>query len=182
MKIRSLVALLAAVLLPLASCSKGTPSPSSEAASGTLPAALADTGDMSKIAKALTDTGIAGIFQDKGGSYTLLAPTDAAFAKFKDADKLFSGDEGRAALAELLRQQILPGYLQPDDISAAIKTAKDGKVTMTTMDGSDLQFSMDNGTILVTSPDGVTAHVTGKPVKGEKSLAIPVDAVLKKPE
>lgn len=179
MKFRSLFLVTSALLILLEACS-GSTAPTAEGTIESIPEALDDAAGMSKAAMALKKTGIADIFAGQG-SYTFLAPIDSAFGKLGSSDNLFESDEGLPALAALLRLHIVPGYLSPADISAAIKAAPDGKVTMRAMDGSELVFTASGDELVVTGQDGVGANLTGEPISSNLSIAIPVDAVLKVP-
>lgn len=166
------------VLLLLNACSDATV-PVVEGTLEAIPEALDSTANMSKAASALSKTGVAAIFADQG-SYTFFAPSDAAFDKLDSSTNLFDSDDGLPALAALLRLHIVPGYLSPADISAAIEAAPDGKATMRAMDGSDLIFTASEENLIVTGPDGFSANLSGQPISNELSIAIPVDTVLRK--
>lgn len=180
MKFRSLFVVASGMLLLLEACSGSSAPAAEEGTIEAIPEALGHTAGMSKSATALKKTGIAGIFADQG-SYTFLAPNDGAFGKLDSADNIFDSDDGPPALAALLRMHIMPGYLSPADISAAIEAAPDGRVTMRAMDGSELVFTALGEMLVVTGPDGVSANLTGEPVSGDSSIAIPVDAILGMP-
>jgi uncharacterized surface protein with fasciclin (FAS1) repeats len=183
---RSLLAAAALALLPLTACSQkadggadgkaaATPAPSDE----TLAAELAKTDDLSKLNDALRDTGLSQVF-DNGASYTIFAPTDAAFDKLGDTGKALMSQDQRAVLTAVLRDHIVPGYLTPDDIGTAID-AQGGKVNVRTMGDHKLTFTRDGTAYRVTSDDGSTALIAGDPVTASDGVAIPVDGVLKKP-
>lgn len=183
----------------LASCSlgacakEGTPegtAPSDDASAGiqadavvpaskSVPAALDDADGLQTVAEALKETGIAGAFEGKG-SYTLLAPEDDAFAQLGDAGKQITGAKDHAALAALLKDHILPGYVTPQDISRAIDASKEGQVSMPTISGTKLTFAKSGDKVIVSAPDGSQATLDGIPIAGGSSIAIPVSAVLKK--
>ena len=143
-----------------------------------VPDALDDTDGMQTVAEALKETGLKSVFEGKG-SYTLLAPEDASFEKLGDAGKALTGGPDHAALAALLKDHIVPGYLTPDDIGAAIAASKKGSVEMTTMGGTRLTFSKAGDGIRIAAPDGATATIDGAPVAGKASSALPIQGVLK---
>ncbi|HKT86605.1 MAG TPA: fasciclin domain-containing protein [Novosphingobium sp.] len=144
-----------------------------------LPDVLDDADGLQIVAESLKETGIAGIFKGRG-SYTLLAPEDAAFAQLGDAGKELTGSTDHTALAALLRDHLIPGYMTPQDISAAIDASKDRQVLMTTVSGRKLTFAKSDGTVTITAPDGSQANIDGGALAGGSSVAIPVNAVLKK--
>lgn len=182
------LALLAACTLALGACSGGA-SPSDEASPAevvdltpeteTLATALDNTDGVQTMAEALKETGIAGIFQGKG-SYTLLAPDDDAFAALGDAGKALTGSSDHAALAALIKDHLLPGYVTPQDLGAAIDASDNGQVTMTTLSGQGLTFTRSGDAITVSAPDGSQATLEADPVAAETSIAIPIDGVLRK--
>lgn len=183
-----LTAAFLASILALSGCSK-EPAPSTEATGSTEAAAvpteqsvpdLLDNADgMQVTAEALKETGIAGIFKSKG-SYTLLAPEDAAFEQLGDTAKELTQTSDHAALAALLKDHLIPGYLTPQDISAAIDASKDGQVSMAAVSGKELTFAKSGDTVTVSAPDGSEAKIDGAPLSGGSSVAIPVNAILRK--
>lgn len=186
-KTRPTFVLLATMAMALSACS-GDKSPD-DASTGaaqalapgskTVPDALDDAAGMQTMAEALKETGLAGIFKGKG-SYTLLAPEDAAFEQLGTKARELTGSSDHAALAALLKNHLIPGYMTPQDISAAIDASGNGQVSMPTVGGDKLTFTKANGAITVTAPDGSQASVDGEPIAGGSSLAIPVNGILRK--
>ena len=121
----SLAIAAAAALLALAGCSKSSEGTSADTAAtatpspDTLAEALSKQKDLSTLRQALNDTGLSQVF-DNSSSYTIFAPTDAAFAKLGDAVRTLRQTNQRAVLSAVLRDHIVPGYLTPDDIGTAI--------------------------------------------------------------
>lgn len=180
-------ALLVASILAIGGCSKD-PAPTGEstvASEAAVPAAqsvpdlLDNTDGVQIVAEALKETGIAGIFKGKG-SYTLLAPEDIAFEQLGDTGKALTESEDHAALAALLKDHLIPGYLTPQDISAAIDASKDGQVSMTSVSGKELVFTKSGAAITASAPDGSEAKIDGAALAGGSSVAIPVTAILRK--
>ena len=176
-----------AVVVPLAlglgACSKSENTPGENtkvaATANSLTGALDSAGGMSTVSGGLTSTGLATIFDGKG-SYTVIAPTDAAFAKLGDTGAALTQPEQRSALAAILRDHIVPGELTAADIGKAIDAADDHAVKMRTMGSGDLTFRKASGGIQVTASDGATAMLAGTELKAKGSVAIPADGVLKK--
>ncbi|GFM28356.1 fasciclin domain-containing protein [Novosphingobium sp. PY1] len=187
MRIKHLaIALLGGASLATAACSGGTPEDTGTGAAElatpeteSLPALLDDADGLQTVAEAIKETGISGIFEGKG-SYTLLAPEDAAFAALGDSAKELTGSEDHAALAALLKDHLIPGYLTPQDISAAIDASKDGEVSMPTVSGEELIFTRKGNAISVSAPDGSEATFDGEALAGGSSIAIPLTGILKK--
>lgn len=185
---RLTLAFLATAGLALGACSKGS-EPDANATGSTaavkpesepLPDMLDDAAGLQVMAEALKETGVAGVFKGKG-SYTLLAAEDAAFGQLGETGKELTEAPDHAALAALLRDHLIPGYITPQDIAAAIDASKDQQVSMTALSGRKLTFAKsEDGTVTVAAPDGSQANIAGEAIAGGSSVAIPVDAVLKK--
>jgi uncharacterized surface protein with fasciclin (FAS1) repeats len=178
---RSLAAVLALALLPLAGCSgradnsKGGKPAATASSNDTLAVAMSRQDDLSKLNGALKDTGLSQVF-DNGASYTIFAPTDDAFSKL---DNSLTQPEQKALLTAVLRDHIVPGYLTPEDIGTAIDS-QGGKVEVKTMGGHELTFTREGKGYRVTGDDGSAALIAGDPVTASDGVAIPVDGVLKK--
>jgi uncharacterized surface protein with fasciclin (FAS1) repeats len=176
--------LLATLGLSLGACSDkdssgGQTETATPAASETLPQALDNASGLQTVAEALKETGIEGVFRDNA-SYTLIAPEDAAFAQLGDPAKQLTEADDHAALAALIKDHMLTGYMTPQDILAAIKANRDGKVAIPTLGGGTLTFTQSGGTVNVAAEDGTQASFDGEAVTGGASIAIPVTGVLKK--
>ena len=117
---------------------------------------------------------------DGSAPYTLLAPDDDAFGALGEAGKTLQSPENGAALAEILRDHILPGYLTVADIEAALKRAGGKPVTMKTMGGKSVSFVREGEALVVSTPDGARAKVDGAAVSATNGVVIPLDAVLRK--
>jgi len=180
--LRPLAAAAAAALLALAACSGGEDeaggSDTAEPSDATLVQAISQADQLSTVAGALGDTGLSQVF-DGAGAYTIFAPNDEAFAKLGDAGEGLSDPEQRAVMAAILRDHIVPGYLTPADIEAAINS-KGGAVVVETMGNHLLRFTRDDDGLRVTGEDGSSASVAGSAVKASNGVAMPIDGLLKK--
>jgi uncharacterized surface protein with fasciclin (FAS1) repeats len=174
------LALAAATLVPLAACSDEASDAAapSEPSTKTLTEALGSASDLATVANALRDTGLASVFEGPG-SYTVLAPSDDAFAALGTDRQLLEDDAQRAAVVAILRDHILPGFLLPSDITKAIDASAAGQVEMTTMANHTLTFSKSGEDVVVTNEDGASARLSGSPVTANNGVAIPIDGVLK---
>jgi uncharacterized surface protein with fasciclin (FAS1) repeats len=178
-------AFAAAAFVPLSACSqKDSEAPAGKTASpapsdDTLATELSKMNNLTKLNAALRDTGLSQVF-DNGGSYTIFAPTDAAFGKLGGAEAALMQHDQRAVLTAVLRDHIVPGYLTPDDIGAAIDSQR-GQVKVQTMGDHKLTFTRQGEGYRVTSEDGSSALIAGNAVTASDGVAIPVDGVLKKP-
>ena len=150
-----------------------------EVSAGTLAGSVANAPGMTTVAAALKGTGLAGVF-DGSAPYTLLAPDDDAFGKLGDTGKTLKAPENGAAMAEVLKSHILPGYVTVADLEAALARGKGKPVKMTTMAGEEVTFARGGDGVTVTAADGSVAKVAGKEVAASNGVAIPIDGVLKK--
>lgn len=165
------------LMAPLAACSDtaSTDEAGATQASGTLASAIGGDSDHATLSSALTEAGLADVF-DGPGSYTILAPNDSAF---NAAGKVLEGEEHRAELVAVLRGHILPGHLTPDAIRKAV-AAKKGPVTVTTLDDGEVTFSVDGDTITVAGADGSKAMVEGDPLVATNGVVLPLNGLVKK--
>ena len=168
-------------LVALSACGSGAETDAADASTQideteTLAAALGKLPELSTVNSAIVTADLNTVF-DGVGSYTLLAPSDEAFAALGEAGQALMNEEQKPILVGVLRNHILPGYLQPEDIAKAID-AKDGAVTMTTLGGGDVTFTKDGETITVTREDGASAQFSGKAVAASNGVVIPIGAVL----
>ena len=174
-----------AVLAPLAACSQDEPAAEGEqsdtrVANQTLAARIGSASDLSTLAGALSEAGLADVF-DGPGSYTILAPNDEAFDAVRSATPALEDDAYRAELVAVLRGHILPGHLTPEAIRKAI-TDQNRPVTMTTLDDGEVTFALDGDTITVSGANGTAATIGSEALVASNGVVLPVDQLLKKPE
>lgn len=146
--------------------------------SKTIAAALPANGKFMTAAKA------AGLDQTLAGadSYTVLVPTDAAFAKLP-AGTLDNpaNPEARARLTQILTYHILPGVVLADDIGKAIDNSK-GKAVLATMGGGTLTATREGGKVVLTDGKGQKAMVAQADQKYSNGVVHHIDAVLAPPQ
>lgn len=173
-----------ALLAPLSACGGDAGVTEEEAAkgdaSGTLAAAIGGAKGLSTVSGALSEAGLADVF-DGPGSYTVLAPNDDAFAKLGENGKTLTDEAHRAELVALLRGHILPGHMTTDAIKKAIADRK-GPVTMTTLGESTVTFSQEGDTISIKGADGSIAKLSGDAVVASNGVVLPLDGLVKKVE
>jgi uncharacterized surface protein with fasciclin (FAS1) repeats len=179
---RRALAAAVAIALGLAACSggdqAGDQAAETEVSDENLARVIAGNSDLVSASQALGETGLTQVFEG-AAAYTFLAPTDEAFDKLGAASADLRSPEQRPAMAAILRDHIVPGYLTPDDIRNAIELADDQSVKMKTMGGHTMTFAADGDAITVTAEDGATARFTGDALRASNGVAIPVDGVLK---
>lgn len=176
-------ALGVALLVGLSACGsgseEGSAAPAAKAADGTLAAALSGASGLTVVASALQSTGLANVF-DGAAPYTILAPDDDAFGALGTAGTVLRQPENSAAMAAILRDHILPGYLTVADIDAALKASGGKPVTMKTMGDTEVSFSREDDAMIVSTPDGARAKIDGAGLSASNGVVIPLDAVLRK--
>ena len=178
-----LVVAFAAATLTLGACAdeaaeeQAEQTGEAEPSGDTLAEALSGAEGLGTVSEALRDVGLTQVF-DGAGSYTILAPSDEAFAALGETGEALTEPDQRAAMAAILRDHIVPGYLTPADIEAAIE-AQGGTVQAETMGEQTVRFTRDGDGVRVTSEDGSTAMIAGEALRASNGVAIPLDGVLK---
>ncbi len=185
---RPLMAALIAAALPLASaCSKVEEGEDATSASGkqsevsqTLAASLNDIDGLASVNQAIATAELGTVF-DGPGSYTLLAPNDAAFEKLGDQGNAMLEEDQRPLLVAVLRDHILPGHLTPESIGKAIDD-KGGPVTVTTLGGGNVTFSKEGDALTVANETGSVAPFAATATAATNGVIIPIGAVLMPPK
>ncbi len=175
-------ALLAAAtgLLLTAGCSqedageKPVAASGTTAASDTVAAAVAGSGDHRKLAALLKDAQLAPVLDGKAG-YTILAPSDGAFDALGEKGTALAGEEQRPLLTAILRGHILPGEVTPEAIEAAI-ARKQGPVQMRTMAGGTVSFAKAGDGYTVSN--GGERAILGSAISASNGAFLPIDKVL----
>lgn len=106
-------------------------------------------GTFKTLATALQAAGLVDTLKGKG-TFTVFAPTDAAFAKLPSAtlEKLLK-PENKALLAQILTYHVIGSVVMAKDVKAGeVKTVEGSNVTISTKDGVTL-----NGSSKVTATD-----------------------------
>ena len=172
--------LLALSAVTLAACSaapeENTETQALVSAGDTLVAALTGNDDLSVLSEALEQAQLTDLF-DGPGSYTVIAPNDAAFEALGDAGQALLTEEQRPVLIGLLRDHILIGHVTPADISAAAE-AGDGSVSMASVGQGEITFTVDGDTLVARNASGAEARIVGDAIEAENGAALIVDAVL----
>ena len=179
---RRRLAAATAIALAVAACSggdeAGEQAAQTEVSDETLATLVAGDANLATASQALEETGLAKVFEGVA-AYTFLAPTDEAFDRLGEASADLRSPEQRPAMAAILRDHIVPGYLTPDDIRNAIELSDDDRVEMRTTGGHVLTFTADSDAITVAAEDGATAQFAGEALRARNGVAIPLDGVLK---
>ena len=121
-------------------------------------------GTFNTLAKALTAAGL--IETLKGtGPYTVLAPTDEAFAKLPAAD-LEALLADKAALTKVLTYHVIAGTVPSSQVSTMTEA--------TTLEGSKVMIKVVDGKVMLNG----TATVTGADVAASNGVIHVIDTVL----
>lgn len=112
------------------------------------------------------------------GPFTVLAPTDAAFAKLpKGTVENLVKPENKAMLTKILTYHVLPGKYSAKQIWAAVK-AGNGKSMMKTVEGEELTFWTKGKDLYVRDSKGKDAKVTIADVNQSNGVIHVIDTVL----
>ena len=116
----------------------------------------ASAGSFNTLAKALTAAGLVETLKG-AGPYTILAPTDEAFAKIpqKDLDALMANKE---ELTKVLKYHVISGNVPSSQVATMTDatTLEGSKITIKVVDGKVTL----NGKADVTSPDIIASNGT----------------------
>jgi uncharacterized surface protein with fasciclin (FAS1) repeats len=140
---------------------------------------LGNATQFSTLAVAIKETGLDGVLSGKA-SYTLFAPTNAAFDALGERGQELRQPEQRAALAALLREHIVPGVLTVDDLDKALARSGGRPLKLRSMGKGTLTLSREGETIVVTAGDGAKARLTADSTSAKNGAALGIDGVLKK--
>jgi uncharacterized surface protein with fasciclin (FAS1) repeats len=149
-----------------------------EASRAALGEALAQSGDHSSFVAALESAGLAETLRG-AGPYTLLAPTNAAFAALpEDARAQLMQPANRARLTALLSYHIVPGTVTVEDLRRAIDRGQGGRAELATLSGETVALSRDGDAIVIADAAGGRARMVGAEAIQANGVIHGVDAVL----
>jgi uncharacterized surface protein with fasciclin (FAS1) repeats len=181
MTMRALALGAAAAMLAVSACSNdnggngsAAQSPQAQKAAGgkTIAAGMAAAGGFMTAAKAAgLDQTLAG-----PGPYTVLAPTDQAFAA-APAGSFDAKPENRARITATLTNLILPGTVLAADIAKAVEAGK-GKAPLATMGGGTITATVQDGKTVLTDAAGNKATISQADQQFTNGVVHQIDAVL----
>lgn len=112
------------------------------------------------------------------GPFTVLAPTDEAFAKLpKGTVENLVKPENKETLTKILTYHVLAGKYSAKDIWAAVK-AGNGKSMMKTVEGEDVTFWTKGKDLYIKDAKGNNAKVTIADVNQSNGVIHVIDTVL----
>jgi uncharacterized surface protein with fasciclin (FAS1) repeats len=181
MTMRALALGAAAAMLAVPACSNdnggngsAAQSPQAQKAAGgkTIAAGMAAAGGFMTAAKAAgLDQTLAG-----PGPYTVLAPTDQAFAA-APAGSFDAKPENRARITATLTNLILPGTVLAADIAKAVEAGK-GKAPLATMGGGTITATVQDGKTVLTDAAGNKATISQADQQFTNGVVHQIDSVL----
>ncbi len=104
------------------------------------------------------------------GPFTVFAPTNDAFMKM-------GATPSKSTLTRVLKYHVIDGKWDSNDIMAGIN-GNGGTLSVKTMQGGSLKFSMSRENLIVTDENGMTATVTTKDIYQSNGVAHVVNTVL----
>ena len=112
------------------------------------------------------------------GPFTVFAPTNDAF-KIYDPKMLawLMKPENKEGLAKVLKYHVVAGAITADDLKKQIE-AGGGKATLTTVEGSPIVATIEQGNVLLTDVIGGASYVTQADVKQSNGVIHVVNGVL----
>lgn len=152
--------------------------PATKAQGQTIGDALAGASDYSDLAGALNSAGLAETLRGSG-PYTLLAPTNAAFAALPEAARgTLMQPANRDRLVGLLRHHIVPGAVTVRDMRAAIDRGEGGRAELATLSGETLTLSREGDAILINDGAGHRARLGDAEAIHANGVLHGIDALL----
>jgi len=133
--------------------------------------------DVSTLVTAVTAAGL-GETLSGTGPFTVIAPTNAAFAKVDKAtlDGLMK-PESKEALGGILKYHVISGNIKSGDLAKQIADGN-GTATIKTLNGGSLKAMMDGDKIVLTDAKGGKATVTAPDMIASNGTVHVVDTVL----
>lgn len=148
--------------------------------SETFAAVLGADASLSIAAQQLAAVGLIGALDGKA-SYTIFAPTDAAFeALGKPGSALVEDPQGSAIVAAVLRNHMVPGVLDCAAIDKAVADAG-GTAAVANFGGGILMIAREEGQLIIRDASGRKAVLDGKVTLVGNGALIAIDTVLVDP-
>ncbi len=147
------------------------------AAEGTIAQSLGGSADHSTLVGALRAAGLEATLAGPG-SYTIFAPTNAAFAKLPDgaAESLMQAEQ-KARLTSILTYHVVPGVVMAADLAKAVEAAG-GKAVLATLGGGNLTVTGADGALVITDAAGGQARLIQPDGMQSNGVVHAIDAVL----
>ncbi|MDB5232620.1 MAG: beta-Ig-H3/fasciclin [Chitinophagaceae bacterium] len=111
------------------------------------------------------------------GPFTILSPTNTAFAKLQGPSKEVVTSGSRDEVAKVVIYNILAGNITTDIILQGIKDGN-GKTSLKTLDGSVITATESKGKIILTDERGISTTIISTDIKAGNGLIQVIDNVL----
>lgn len=135
----------------------------------TIAATASSTTDLSTLVTALDAAGLVPTFADETASFTVLAPTNQAFANIQETvDALLQDPTGQ--LTTVLQYHVISGMVMSTDLT-------DGMV-VPTLAGQELTVNVNGSIVTFTDVNGNVSTVTAADVKASNGIVHIIDTVL----
>jgi uncharacterized surface protein with fasciclin (FAS1) repeats len=139
-------------------------------------AKLMATKETSTFSSLLVTAGISDMLLKEKGPYTILAPTNEAFAALSEEKKSeFTKPEFKNDVISLVKNHIVEGDV---DSIAMVQNMKSGNYSVTTLAGKSLKVSKEGTDIVFTTDTGKKAVLGKSDIKGVNGQLHLVDSVL----
>ena len=198
MRITITASLSAAALAVLTACDSGGGAPPAaetaepdivEPAGPTLSEALAQNADLSTLAGLIQQANM-GPFIEGADSYTLLAPTNAAFEAVPESTLTFlTAPENASTLRAVLGYHLLRNRMEASALINGIEGGSDGEASMTTSNNYSLTARMgepeaegEAAPVMLVDANDDTATVLATDVDAGNGIIHKIDAVLMPPQ
>lgn len=143
----------------------------------TIAQALEQSADHSTFRQAIT---VAGLEATMAGAqpYTVFAPTNAAFEKIPEAERMgLMQENNRGQLTAILTAHIVPGVVTARDLAEAIEKGN-GRTEIATVGGGNLVATREGDTIVIAGGGDSRARVSQADLLGSNGVVHAIDTVL----
>jgi len=146
-------------------------------APGTIVEVAQDDGQFSTLVEAVTAAELGETLSGEG-PYTVLAPTNDAFAKLPEGTLETLTTEDTEQLGNILQYHVIDGSTDAATLTAAIEEAGEEGYEIETLGGETLTATMQDGSVMLTDAAGNTATVTATDVEASNGVIHVIDTVL----
>lgn len=143
----------------------------------TIAALAMETESLSTLVTALKSADLAAMFGEPG-SYTVFAPTNAAFGKLPEGTvESLLKPENKETLQSILKYHVVASEVMAGDLLSAIED-NDGTFTFSTVAGTELSAMVVDGKVMLKDGAGNTAEVVQTDIDASNGVVHVIDAVV----
>jgi uncharacterized surface protein with fasciclin (FAS1) repeats len=147
------------------------------AAGSTIVDLAVKTKSLSTLVVAVKAAGLVDTLASKG-PFTVLAPTNAAFAKLpKGTVATLLKPQNKATLTKILTCHVIAGDVMAKDVIGLVKKGK-GRASVKTVGGCVLTFQVGNGKVHITDEKGRTGQVTAADIMASNGVIHVINKVI----